>query len=482
MKKKLLVIISIALLCGACEDQTSEILTKKDTETVITDEMRAQVKDVTNLLNSTSIATRNNITREVEEIRPLYVRDAELEESKIKEWGLKKDEPVGIVVNYKDDKGYVIMSNDPQEPSIVTMNTEGKVAPHSRLSTQSAKSLVGPKLKQDSLYALPDEPVYTKKYGNWEIVKEVAPMLAAKNIHYHQTAPFNMFCPYLSSGPVIRQTHDDRLAAGCAPVAYAQVMAYYERPKINWNSAYRTDENTNEVARLIREIGKELHAQYHGDGTFVCPYSAKTLRSEVRFAHLLPFIDLTSDILNDDMSKPFKLRHYSHPGKWQNYKLKNILSDLNNSRPVIVLGMSEGYKYFQHLKTKKLWINGHYFVVDGYMVRRRIIKHYRDSELYSQEVQEETLLHCNMGHKSSFNDGYYHSGLFDLNKGPVTKGFHIGKIFHKVTGFIGDFFEETFGWAIDSILRPLDTPIPLGEVGQDNVCTHYLHTLSTVKP
>ena len=55
------------------------------------------------------------------------------------------------------------------------------------------------------------------------------------------------------------------------------------------------------------------------------------------------------------------------------------------------------------------------------MYRTRYIKtYYRNGSTSQEGPYPQTLVHCNYGWKGS-SDGYYSSGVFDLNFGPIEK-------------------------------------------------------------
>lgn len=117
--------------------------------------------------------------------------------------------------------------------------------------------------------------------------QEVAPMLTTK---YSQTAPYNNSCP-------------DNSAAGCGPVAIAQILTKYKQPahgyesisyqsgakkyavhvdfenyKFDWDNIkddYRgeyTDQQAKAVADLVYACGAAMYAQY-GSATSINNYA-----------------------------------------------------------------------------------------------------------------------------------------------------------------------------------------------------------------
>lgn len=103
---------------------------------------------------------------------------------------------------------------------------------------------------------------YHTKIEDFKTTHSVAPKTITK---WGQDIPYNKKC-FTSSGA--------QAAAGCAPIAMAQIMAYYEYPKscgnytLDWDAiktddcVYSNTEEADAVAALIARIGKFANTKY----------------------------------------------------------------------------------------------------------------------------------------------------------------------------------------------------------------------------
>lgn len=180
----------------------------------------------------------------------------------------------------------------------------------------------------------------------------VAPLLG--DIAFHQNKPFNNQCPIVEDGQSI---------VGCSAVAMGQIMTYYQWPKsgegshsytlnsgqtvsANFNTTYDwnyilhfyqynyTQQQSNEVAKLLYHCGVSIEMQYGVNGSSSYP----------------------NDII------PALIQYFSYDKGMQIYHKnmynfndwKNIIKEeLNNDRPIIYSGYSKNG-------------GGHTFNCDGY--------------------------------------------------------------------------------------------------------------------
>lgn len=92
--------------------------------------------------------------------------------------------------------------------------------------------------------------------------KQVGPLLKTT---WHQGAPFNDLC--------------DGHSAGCAPVAMAQLMYYYQYPQtlsyngytFSWNTIPEEDNPSSNQAKLLKLVGIALSTNYGGVGSWTKP-------------------------------------------------------------------------------------------------------------------------------------------------------------------------------------------------------------------
>jgi hypothetical protein len=206
-------------------------------------------------------------------------------------------------------------------------------------------------------------------------VKAVLPLIQTK---WHQTYPYNIYCPKVSSGGSGGMAY-----AGCEAVALAQLMKYYEKPeygngsnkykinfdtiwadfssKYDWLNIVTTLQNEtdtakiNETAKLIYHAGVAVITDYNGISSGAIFSDAYLALSNYFYYFAGSYIDSKSSYSDD---------------AW----LMLIKNDLDNKRPVLYRASDNSGK------------GGHVFLVDGY--------------------NDNNYLHVNWGWGGSFN-GYY---------------------------------------------------------------------------
>ena len=231
-------------------------------------------------------------------------------------------------------------------------------------------------------------------YGSWANNEKIYPKLTTA---WHQTSPFNDAIP--TSRYFFWQSWK-RGPAGCVPIAIAQIMAYHEFPSnlscndyiINWTgiknictrsnpNATGTNYDRQAVARLVSNIGAWCSTIYTPDFAFALPRKARDCMSTFGYSNVI--------------------RTYG-------YNESKVEDMLRNDNPVFIAAISG-------------LTNGHAWVIDGYLDRSRDIKNYNSSGvLVSSTTENQKLMHCNFGWNGYCN-GYYTSGIFNLNDGAVYK-------------------------------------------------------------
>ena len=132
-----------------------------------------------------------------------------------------------------------------------------------------------------------------------------------------------------------------------------------------------------------------------------------------------------SGAANANVPRTFTNFGYSSGGSIVTYdfdELYNVIS----SRPVYVSGYAikeVTKKKFLGITTKTTttYKEGHAWVIDQVLTRKRNKTTYVDGVKQGTSVEYEHLVHCNFGW-NGLDNGYYYSGTFDTNAGPVTRG------------------------------------------------------------
>ncbi len=160
-------------------------------------------------------------------------------------------------------------------------------------------------------------------------------------------------------------SYQGRPPSGCVATAIGQIMRYYEYPiSYQWASMPLSNQGSNEISKLLRDIGTAVNMDYACYGS-----TAKTEDSPNAFKNTFGY-----------SSASF--------GYWENAIVKE---EIKAGRPVILAGYNEKNCFL-------LWCNyevGHAWVCEGYRT------HY-----YCELGIQSTYYYMNWGWGGSY-DGYY---------------------------------------------------------------------------
>ena len=216
-------------------------------------------------------------------------------------------------------------------------------------------------------------------------------------VEWDQCNPYNYYCP--SCGDYVGTSYYGRCAAGCGPVAAAQIMAYHKHPAsysdyiFDWDGmlhSFEYNENINTysqmVARLIREVGREAKADY-GKETGVTLANIKIM---------------------------FPKFGYNITGA--DYDVDKVMASLYNNKPVYARGQKKSG-------------DGHAWVIDGYdhlVNRKTYYYNYAPYNVYDKrDFMNRIYVHCNWGwggDGKNKNSDYSDNGYFLNDAFVVTVG------------------------------------------------------------
>lgn len=218
-------------------------------------------------------------------------------------------------------------------------------------------------------------------------------------VEWDQCNPYNYYCPSCSWTPDKEYFYKGKCAAGCGPVAAAQIMAYHKHPAsysdyiFDWDGmlhSFEYNENINTysqmVARLIREVGREAKADY-GKETGVTLANIK---------------------------KMFPKFGYNITGA--DYDVDKVMASLYNNKPVYARGQKKSG-------------DGHAWVIDGYdhlVNRKTYYYNYAPYNVYDKrDFMNRIYVHCNWGwggDGKNKNSDYSDNGYFLNDAFVVTVG------------------------------------------------------------
>ncbi|MGM9746108.1 MAG: C10 family peptidase [Paludibacteraceae bacterium] len=311
------------------------------------------------------------------------------------------------MVNFKDG-GYAVLAADRHLPDDVLIITEhGTISRETFLSSIADNSTAWDTI---SFYNTTDEDYYvgavsslvnmmvanytdkyyTKsttavdniryEYSAWTTTDSATSCIT--NTKWSQGKPYNRQC---------KQVGNDYVPAGCVPIAIAQMFAALERPTLlddltlNWGNIKEKDKlseadtEVNNVAMMIAKIGTGCHTWYTTSFGMTTPTAVAT------YLQSLP--DFTNVI------------------KHKGYDDTLILEMLRHNKPIVLTAFRDAF-------------HAHGWLIDGYRNQLQICTKYKNNQKVSETYKSRLLLHCNWGWGGTCN-GYYVSGIFDANTGPI---------------------------------------------------------------
>ncbi len=337
-----------------------------------------------------------------------------VQKTRVSQSGVEVKEGDGVfVVNFKDDRGYIVISENKYSEPIVAASDHGyldlslatdnpNIIPV--LSNTAAVLKAGSKLHffsdLEDVDGIPKRDgsatdQYKYEIGAWEIVLQVDPLV---RVEWNQREPHNT---------KLQKINGKYPPVGCVATAVSQIMSYHRFPRYDWDRiiADVNDSYSREVlSTLHRDLGKPQYLNMHYDLNGSGANSANVPRTFRAYGY-------QSSNLCD-------------------YNWETICADITAKRPVFVRANS-----FKHettiLKaaplgeeTEVTYSGGHAWVLDGLKKMRRKVTQIdrRTNKVVSVSYQTKELVHCNFGWGKDKGNGYYLSKVFNTLKGPVMKG------------------------------------------------------------
>lgn len=312
------------------------------------------------------------------------------------------------VVNFTNNTGFALVAADSTSPSpLLAVTEKGNYTPGEVTNTGfddyicRLNDYIDDNITPNMIIVEPDstsqiivDTLIFNTYSDWI---SYGPYV---NVKWGQGAinefdsdfPYNQFC-FDEEGNIC--------AAGCVPVAIAQIMTFHRFPpsynvsfmsnvprSINWDlmNSYTggpfyswSQSGIYDVSILIREIGEKAQTKYEdGEGT--------TMSDKIKPCFTSFGYTATDPLL---------------------YLSYNVFSELAN-RPILMSGLNSDN-------------DGHAWVADGYKSRdctTSVIYVYSDN--HREEVSETTItqryIHMNWG-SDGYNNGYFAEGVYNLRAG-----------------------------------------------------------------
>jgi hypothetical protein len=275
--------------------------------------------------------------------------------------------------------GFVIVAGDDRVTPVLAFSKESNIDPYN--IPENVQSFFKGYEKEINYISKSSLPQSANIEGEWKkyfndsvelkssaVIDSIKPLTTTR---WGYGKPYNQFCPYDSIIPINSRRYK-HCPAGCAAIAMAQVLKYWNFPKIGWGChAYLTnrygyiwadfertvytwgdmpddlydnspDYQKNSVATLMYHCGVSLDMEYGPDVSGIFRYDKSTGKNTLKTAFETYFG------YNNSMSAVVKS---SYPDSGWMEMLKN---EMIAGRPVIYDGVDETLR------------QGHAFIIDGY--------------------------------------------------------------------------------------------------------------------
>lgn len=341
------------------------------------------------------------------------------------------------IINYEDNAGFAMIAADKRATDIYAYSDTGNLCVDDAMENsgfgvflEGAIDLYGKEIDRPLIPAdttelgggggfidLPGDKYGDIPYLGIEIIDDVTYRVRIEYnksvskkeplvpVEWDQCHPYNYYCPSCSWTPDKEYFYKGKCAAGCGPVAAAQIMAYHKYPEkyatylpdwnnktlnyieytFDWDNMIR-NYSDDMVAHLIREIGRVAEADY-GKSTGVTLANIK---------------------------KMFPKFGYNITGA--DYDVDKVKISLYNNRPVYARGQKKSG-------------DGHAWVIDGYdhlATRKTYYYNYAPYNVCNiKDSNNRIYVHCNWGwggDGKNKNSDYSDEGYFLNDAFVVTVG------------------------------------------------------------
>lgn len=367
MKKLLKLIFPLLYLLCACTDDVSVAPNYDDMSYFIPEDSAIAISN-----KAITMISNENKTRCIK--KELEIKDVNLvslsNKLKTRSGEVNNVNSSLYIINYKNDKGFSIISCDKRLRPIYAVSDTGNITLADTLKNKSLAlffngvrsdmEMVSENSQKIDPYLL-DETIYSP---------QVYPLIWEAPRLWGQGDPYNTYC-YTKDGK--------KALAGCTAVACGIVMSYYGWPqyindkRLNWHSMKKNkiDHNIDYVFAKLGE--KKLLDIYYGEKA--------------------------SGAKAANFSRTFSQMGYYAPDKLKDFSESNICRLLEDTKrdgygPLLIVGVTTD------------GTAGHTWVIDGYC--RSVTNYERTKVLY-----DTNLFHCIWGWKGN-NNGY-----FFLNNGVI---------------------------------------------------------------
>ncbi len=337
-----------------------------------------------------------------------------------------------VVVNFENDKGFVLLSDDKLSEPLLGFSDKGNLEMDSiqNLETKVLLASIGERSRYYARsncricgYPIPasNEPItirkiwefpctrekcfsderrrakiqfewdslYYKEYGEYEVVLHRKPLIP---VEWDQGKPHNTKLDRMLD------ESDGKMKlppVGCVATAMSQIMSYHRYPTQRWGKSIDWDRLINDtyssysadiLATLHQELGypQFLHMDYDLDG---------------------------SGAPSENVPRTFRAYGYKSGGV-EPYNWAVIKKELNNLRPLYIGG--------SRIKENGD-VTGHAWVLDGLVILERwvYVRERSTKNIVIESKERREFVHCNFGWGWGDPNGYYFSKAFNTRAGSI---------------------------------------------------------------
>lgn len=394
--KKLFLLFILILFFHSCSEPVTDEPTPSDDPYRIS--LEQAIAEVENCLEAIDSGTRSSGRRRIGEC---YLAGARTGFTRATDAPDASDTPSVYIVNFTDDEGYAIVATDLRAPgTVLALTDSGHLGPDDRIEVPGAILFLE---HTEQLLTSTIPPVTSEnteiRYGDWCYAMVGGPEC---EVEWHQQKPFNMFAPEINGR---------KAPAGCLATALAQFMTIYNYPpKYNWEEmckhSRRNEHKVYEPAyEMIGTLFKDISTPDNLDIQY-SPSGSGGIITNVR--------------------RTLRNMGYSDTGVLENYDTEVVNKALTDRFPIIIAGFTNGTN---EQTTSILSIpiqpyasfSGHAWLIDSGINMTRQVTLYdkiRNKVIFTR-TETKRLVHCNFGWLWGSSNGYYYSGSFDTQKGPV---------------------------------------------------------------
>ncbi len=341
-----------------------------------------------------------------------------------------------VVVNFENDKGFVLLSDDKLSEPLLGFSDKGYLDlsqvdnPNTSFILENTKekarygafghkycsecgSLIPPKNSGITIIKMSEFPcsedvcnyqfrkdaekdewkyTHTVEYGPFKCVLRIDPLVP---VEWKQGAPHNNKID--KGAKIVNGKIVERAPVGCVATAVSQIMAYHRYPNsilgksIDW-ARIIANKNLPYSADILADLHKDLGQKYLLDMDYDYQNGSSALSSNV----------------------PRTLRHYGYKsGELIGFNMTDVKNEIKAHRPLYM----RGKRYVDKARTKR---SGHAWVVDGLVILERevTIRERLTNEIYMIYDEQKEFIHCNVGWGPYYN-GYYLSRGFNFNDSSI---------------------------------------------------------------